>query len=187
MKTVLAFFAISVVYAHAVFTGYYWRDYDASSIPCDAIQGGTDSYGHYTYIGLIALSDPGSLDLPDMVSATIYKGDKYAYSAYHSRLFKSDRGVKILCSADSKNVRWSKSLGNGCTLVRGSYTANYTNYYIGRTIYNGKNVTGRFSTEELTLYVPWTPEPLRLKTFKEYEMLMYCNSEDLTVRRVPVV
>ncbi|KAB0793156.1 hypothetical protein PPYR_12776 [Photinus pyralis] len=121
MKTVLAFFAISVVYAHAVFTGYYWRDYDASSIPCDAIQGGTDSYGHYTYIGLIALSDPGSLDLPDMVSATIYKGDKYAYSAYHSRLFKSDRGVKILCSADSKNVRWSKSLGNGCTLVRGSY------------------------------------------------------------------
>lgn len=187
MKTVLILFVTCVIYTHAIFKGYYWRDYEGS-IPCDAIQGGSDTYGHYTYIGLIAASDPGSLDLPDMVSATIYKGDTYAYAAYHGRVFKSDRGVKILCSSEPKNIKWLNSLGDGCTLIRGSYTANYTNYYIGRASLNGKNVTGRFSTKELTLHAPWNPTPNTLKTFKDYQMLMYCNIEDsFSARGVQVV
>ncbi|KAF5285171.1 hypothetical protein FQA39_LY16738 [Lamprigera yunnana] len=180
MRNILLCFLYAVQTHSSIIADYYWRDYEGS-IPCDALQGGADKFGHYTYIGQVAALDPNSSDLPDIVSAIIYKDHEYAYAAYHGRVFKSNKGVKILCTSTPKKYKWLNSLNSDCTLVRGSFTANYTNFYIGRVNYYGHNVTGRFSTIDQTLHVPWNDTPNTLQTFKSFEKLMYCGSDNTLV------
>ncbi|KAF5300548.1 hypothetical protein FQR65_LT09169 [Abscondita terminalis] len=174
-------FILCVIKIYSTDADYYWRDYDLL-IPCDAVQGGTDALGYYTYIGQITAFECGKPGLPDIVSATIYKYDDYAYAAYHGKIFKSNKGVKILCSRKGNKLKWLNSDQENCKLVQGSFTDTYTNFYIGRSRFNNQNVTGRFSLNERVLYVPWKPMPNVLQTFKQYDMLMDCDEEhSLTV------
>jgi len=153
---------------------HYWKDYNFNTtIPNDAIRGGTDTKGYPTYIGQFPISNPHRI-AADVVSGIIDRNLTFSYGVHNSEVTVSFENNKILCTTSARFF-WSTTFIPNCQLVEGG--SNYSQpLYIGRANHKGQNITGSFSMDDSILRVPVFEEAkANIREYVSFEILQYCS------------
>lgn len=162
---------------------FYWRQFN-STIPSDAVKGGTDVNGNATYIGTALFLPHGNLP------GNIFINDKFVYGFAALSELKTDVNVKILCAPPNAtqpiwkkiNIDELEAASLNCVFVEGGNELGAT-LYIGRASVKGQYIIGKVFPKSFIyggLDVWSKDERCPYRGLRDFEILTVCKNFTVT-------